>query len=490
MIVKLKSISIFFLFFELFLYGLGQADTVNKEEKSIYLKTIRMDLPAEDHGAGGIIAADVTGNDKKDFIVTKPGHIACYENSGKKLWTLQTNIQVTKKSEKFGLPGWHGPGIQVADIDEDSIPEVLFLSNDNNLNIVNGENGKNKLKIQLDSPIETAHWEHLVIANFMGKGDRDLLLQATNSKGYRMGRYIAAFALDELINKKNNVKPLWERDDFIPCAHNGARVADLDGDGKDEILGGTIVSPEGRILYHIPILGHIDSIYAMDIRPDLPGLEVLALEEGGEKLIFPDSNRFFIRCNEFFKRLWFGGNHLFLFNQERLIWKTHFKHCEPQNATIGDFDPQMPGLEIWCRSRYNTSQKPFLFDAYGKFISVYEMDLVAPDDWTKEGVEVIATVDWTGRHKQLAVAKERHKSGDVCIFDPVSGDFLFTLKEKADRLYVADVLGDWREELIVLNGSELHIYQNLEQNPNPDRQRLWEQNHYRRSKMTWNYYNP
>ncbi|NJL55869.1 hypothetical protein HC928_12265 [bacterium] len=51
-------------------------------------------------------------------------------------------------------------------------------------------------------------------------------------------------------------------------------------------------------------------------------------------------------------------------------------------------------------------------------------------------------------------------------------------------------IGDWREEVVVLNGDRLHIYQNPQPNPQPDRPLLWEQNAYRRSKMTWNYYNP
>jgi hypothetical protein len=53
---------------------------------------------------------------------------------------------------------------------------------------------------------------------------------------------------------------------------------------------------------------------------------------------------------------------------------------------------------------------------------------------------------------------------------------------------VADVSGDWREEIIVLNGDELHIYENPAPNPDPDRPSLWEQDHYHRSRLTWNYY--
>jgi hypothetical protein len=279
-----------------------------------------------------------------------------------------------------------------------------------------------------------------------------------------MGRYLAAYSIEDLMGKEN-FEPLWARDDFIPCAHNGARVADLNKDGKDEVLGGTIIGPDGKILMKIRPKGHIDAIYVADVRPDIPGLEVVALEEGRE-------------------------NRIFLYNHERLIWKAHHKHWEPQNAAIGDFIPESPGLEIWCRSRFEEHQKPFIFDSSGNFISGYEMDSVAPAGWTIEGVEVIFTVDWTGKPKQLAAAKERHRSADVAIFDPISGEFLYRFNEKAGFLYVADVSGDWREELIVLNGNELRIYENEDLNPSSNHPRLWTQDHYRRSKMTWNYYSP
>jgi hypothetical protein len=277
---------------------------------------------------------------------------------------------------------------------------------------------------------------------------------------------VAAYGYEKL--RAGKYEPLWERQDFLPCAHNGARIADLDGDGRDEVLGGTILSPEGEVTVRIPLRGHIDSIFVQDVRPDLPGLEVVALEEGGGG----------------------NGNRVFLYNKNRLIWETHFQHWEPQNAAVGEFDPARPGLEIWCRSRFNEHQKPFVFDAQGQLIANYEMDDVAPDGWTVAGVEVIHTVDWTGGKRQLAAAKERHTEGDVCVFDPVTGAFLHRFTEKADRLYVADVSGDWREELIVLNGNTLHVYHNAEPNPRPDQPRLWSLPHYGRSKMTHNYYSP
>jgi hypothetical protein len=78
-----------------------------------------------------------------------------------------------------------------------------------------------------------------------------------------------------------------------------------------------------------------------------------------------------------------------------LSGKPNFKRQEPQNAVVGDFDPGRPGLEIWCRSRYEHGQRPFVFDACGQRIAD-EMLAVAPKGWTMSGVEEISLIDWTG----------------------------------------------------------------------------------------------
>jgi len=429
---------------------------------------IDLEIPAPADGAGSMIVADLTNDGRMDYLVTVRGHVAAWANDGRRLWVLKTPVRVGGSAERQGLPGHNAPGVQAADVDRDSATEVLFLTQDGALHIVSGSTGQEERVVRRPAPRGAEQWEHLVVGNFRGQGDCDLLLQATNAKGYRMGRFLAAWAWQDLIRPKG--KPLWQRDDFLACAHNGARLADLDGDGRDEVLGGTIVSSKGKILYRIPLTGHIDSIYAADVRPDIPGLEVVALEEGD------------MRKKE--------RDRVFLYNPEGLIWASDYHQWEPQNAAVGEFDPGRPGLEVWCRSRFNQHQKPFVFDARGEVVAHYEMDDVAPKGWTVEGVEVINTIDWTGGPRQLAAAKERHEAGDVAIFDPISGKFAYHFPTRAHRLYVADVSGDWREEVIVLSGSRLQVYHNEQPNPNPERPRLWTRNTYRRSKMTWNYYSP
>lgn len=424
---------------------------------------VPLEIAAPEDSSGSIIAADVDDDGRIDLLVSAPGYVGAYATDGTRLWSKRIDVCVGGQSESQGLPGHHGPGLQAGDVDGDGRTEVLFLDRQSTLHVLRGSDGSEKWSVRLAPPEGAEKWELAIIANFRGLGDRDLLLQATNARGYRMGRYLAAHALETL--ERGEDKPLWRRDDFVSCAHNGARIADLNADGKDEVLGATILGPDGRLLVKLDVVGHIDSVFVADVRPDLPGLEVVMLEEG---------------------RL----NRVFLVGLAGLIWETHHRNQEPQNAAIGRFISGRSDVQVWCRSRYNEHQTPFVFDAFGKLHSEYKMDDVAPQGWTLSGVEVIHGIHWTGEDREYACAKERHESGDVCIFDPVGGKFLLVLPEKADRLYVADVTGDWREEIIVWAGNELHIYANPQPNPNPDAPRLWELPHYRRSKMTWNYYSP
>lgn len=441
---------------------------------------ISLDVPAPQDDKGSIVVADLNGDGLKDYLVTVPGHIAAYDNGGRKLWILKADIRLSMDSEQWGLPGQHAPGVQAADVDRDGRMEVLFLTEESTIHALDGRTGSAEWAAKPVVPQGAAQWEHLVVASFHGQGDTDLLLQATNKDGYRMGRYLSAHRISDL--RKGNLEPVWQMDDFPACAHTAARVADLDLDGKDEVIGGALVSSEGKRLYQFPLTGHIDAVAIGDVRPDLPGLEVVALEEGDR------------RSKE--------RDRVFLANVGGLIWQANHENREPQDEAVGDFDPARPGLEIYCRNRgtglaanpiakekfpANGYQKPFVLDARGNVISDYSTKDVMPEGWTLMGLQVCQAIHWDGAARALVVATEREQNGNVALIDPLGGKFLLHLNdEKADRLFVADVSGDWREEIIILNGSELHIYHSQQPNPDPDHARFWDEPHYGRNKMTWN----
>jgi len=430
------------------------------EPTGVPAREIETDAPQDTGSLGGLLVYDADADGRREVIVTKPGYIGVFALDGRRLWSSRADIHLTAKAEDEGLPGLDAPGVQLGDIDGDGRAELVFLTPDNRVTVLDAATGATERVFHVPAPPGAQRWEHLVLASFTAPGATDLLLQATNSTGYRMGRFLAAFRLDG----DGALQPLWQRDDFIAMAHSGARVADLDGDGLDEVLGGTLVGPSGERLVELEVDGHLDAVMAADVLPDRPGLEVIGLEE--------------------------GGNRVFVYGADGVIWIRDFRRWEPQNVAVGDFDPDRPGLEIWCRSRFDDDQQPFVFGADGAVLANYRMNEQSPPDWTIRGIEVINTIDWTGAPTQLIAAKERHASGDVAVIEPLTGRFLFRVEESADRLYVADVLGDGREELVVLSGRRVLVYANPDPAVGDGDLDLWADPLYRRSKMTFNYYNP
>lgn len=439
-------------------------------------RAIALHAAAHAERSGGLIAADVDNDGQKDFLITQSGLLTVYRYSGEELWQHEAEINLSGKVEGEGLPGLHGAGVQAGDIDGDDKMEVLYVTTNNQLNILDGATGRVKHSIQLP-PVESKfnRWEHAIIANFQGQGDTDLLLQASSSvsdsENYIRGNIQTAFSIAELIAAESSARPLWEQTDFVSASHGSARVVDLNGDGKDEVIGGTILAANGRKLHDIGIANrkspHIDSIAIGDVDPDRPGLEVVIPEENGRKRII-------------------------LYNEKETIWESNHRRRSSDNdgdkVAIGDFAPDRPGLEMWFRG--NESNHFTVLDARGEVIADYQIDDRKPHRWTEKGFEVIHRIRWTGNHQDYIVAKERHEAGDIGIFDALTGQAIALFAAEVDRLYVADVLGDWREEIITIEGDTLKIYQNSQENPSPDRSSLWEEQHYRRQKMTWNYYSP
>jgi hypothetical protein len=58
----------------------------------------------------------------------------------------------------------------------------------------------------------------------------------------------------------------------------------------------------------------------------------------------------------------------------------------------------------------------------------------------KKGFEVIHRVRWTGGEQDYIVAKERHKAGDIGVFDALTRQAIALFAAAANRLYVVDMV--------------------------------------------------
>lgn len=201
-------------------------------------------------------------------------------------------------------------------------------------------------------------------------------------------------------------------------------VADVDGDGRDEIVYGAMcINADGTPRYSTK-LGHGDALHVSDLDPTRPGLEVFAIHENPKHpygIEFRDANT--------------GA----------LIWGKPGGTAPAPDVGRGvafDIDPRHPGNEVW-------STLPGLNNARGEIIS------------TKKPNSVNFAVWWDGD-----LLRELLNSNTVSKWDWLTETthLLFTAEgctsnnsTKSNPALSADLLGDWREEVILRTTDNLEL---------------------------------
>ncbi len=204
-------------------------------------------------------------------------------------------------------------------------------------------------------------------------------------------------------------------------------VADVDGDGRDEIVYGAMcINADGTPRYSTK-LGHGDALHVSDLDPTRPGLEVFAIHENPKHpygIEFRDANT--------------GA----------LIWGKPGGTAPAPDVGRGvafDIDPRHPGNEVW-------STLPGLNNARGEIISAKKPNSVNFAVW------------WDGD-----LLRELLNSNTVSKWDWLTETthLLFTAEgctannsTKSNPALSADLLGDWREEVILrtTDNQELRIF--------------------------------
>lgn len=233
----------------------------------------------------------------------------------------------------------------------------------------------------------------------------------------------------------------WDGDEENPVVRSqGAHtmlVADVDEDGRDEIiLGSAVLDDNGTLLWSAG-LGHPDKVFVTDIDPSRPGMEIfLAVEALHDK----DGLGICMRDAK----------------TGKLVWKIGRPTIHVGSGMVADIIAEKPGLECFATEdpkghramRIPGTDSKYLFDAKGNLIETGE-NVPPTGDWVWWDDDKLREYIHRDRmQKDFSVAKYRYEENDEIIQNGFEGQVVM----------VVDLHGDWREEIITALPGELRIY--------------------------------
>lgn len=231
-----------------------------------------------------------------------------------------------------------------------------------------------------------------------------------------------------------NLKQRWIFDSenaensYSGMGNHSLSVADVDGDGKDEIcVGAMTVDDNGKGLYTTG-LRHGDAMHLTDLDPSRPGLEVYGIHESEGKTLALNT----------------PGVAMFDAKSGEIIW-SKFPATDVGRGVAADIDPRYTGFENW-------GGPGGLRDVKGNSISEKAPRstnfLVWWDaDLTRELLDKNYIEKWDWQKEET----KRLLTAEGCLANNGT---------KATPCLSADIFGDWREEVIwrSADNKELRIY--------------------------------
>lgn len=275
---------------------------------------------------------------------------------------------------------------------------------------------------------------NLMIAAYTNGADQPPIIVVHRGTYGRMKTFAFSFDGEKLTK-------IWELDtDNMGEEYEGQgahfmHAMDVDGDGRDEIfLGSTVVDDDGSILWS-NFEGDPDAVYVGDIMPDNPGLEVYFGYEASHN---------------------HSGLQVADAATGEEIWGSDFStdHIHSEGF-VGDVLPEYPGMECYGGEEYGDPQNTrYLFSAYGELISSNPVTKDNGDGDGRDGNELEPkTIFW-----DADLSREVFDEGEIFDFPYEEGMEILSSMDVERGYYIADVVGDWREELIESEGGTLRIY--------------------------------
>lgn len=216
-------------------------------------------------------------------------------------------------------------------------------------------------------------------------------------------------------------------------------TADVDGDGCMEIIyGAAVIDHDGSLLYSsygyrpdgvYAKFGHGDAMHVAKIDPDRPGLQIFNVFEGGASVPYG----YALRDAE-------TGEAIF----------GQYATCDLGRCMIGKIDKNTRGWQVWVKEVYDCHGNQMNVPLLGTNQSIhFAADLTTQ---VTDGVEYIGTV-------QTGVVNDNIHG---IMLKPE--DTLTNNGTKGNPCLVADIFGDFREELLLRtkDSSAIRIYMNTD----------------------------
>jgi hypothetical protein len=217
-------------------------------------------------------------------------------------------------------------------------------------------------------------------------------------------------------------------------------ASDVDGDGKQEIVyGSATIDDDGSVLYSsfdtMPEgsatpgeearLGHGDAMHVTDIDRNRPGKEIFTVHEGGTWAPYGYAMRD-------------AGTGEVLFGA--------YSGKDTGRGMIGDVDPAVPGIENWAIGMQSADGAKLSTSQPGTNMSIKWAADMTTQIVNGSGDQTPTIDDWK-RGRLLTAEGTRTNNGT-----------------KGTPSLVADVVGDWREEMLVriTDSTALRMYMSTE----------------------------
>lgn len=266
-------------------------------------------------------------------------------------------------------------------------------------------------------------------------------------RGYYTYAYLCAWDFDgkKLTKRWMHESTKKGKEAYGEGAHS-LTVGDLDGDGKDEIVyGSCAIDHDGKLLYRTGG-GHGDALHLGDFDPDHEGLEIFMVhEEKGSGYPFDSS----------FRAAGTG----------EILWCTKQSGNDIGRGMAADLSDTWRGYEVWPSSYVeNGVGNSVTFSCKGKILARKRASTCFRVYWDGDLLDEL----FDGRYdkdNKTANPQIEKRSADLTS-GTVQMDFSTYKAQscnttKATPCLSADILGDWREEVVLWDGansSDLMIF--------------------------------